>query len=96
MGGVTGLVADPHRHNHLMVSIDHQLAVVALDSAVSAFVEVAVGIGEAALGFAVDLSGPIDGEVAAGQWPGDRSEVRGPGAAVQRCATGSRPARPGA
>jgi glycogen synthase len=37
MVSVTGLVADPHRHDHLMVSIDRHLAVVALNPAVWAF-----------------------------------------------------------
>ena len=47
MGGITGLVADPNRHDHLVVSIDRHLAVVTLDPAVSAFEDVAVGIGVA-------------------------------------------------
>jgi len=46
-------------------SIDRHLAVVALNPAVSAFEDVAVGIGEVALGFALDLSGGIGGEVSA-------------------------------
>jgi hypothetical protein len=37
MGAITGLVADPHRHDHLLVSIDRHLAVVALNPAASAF-----------------------------------------------------------
>ena len=36
MVSVTGLVADPHRHDHLMLSIVRHLAVVALNPAVSA------------------------------------------------------------
>ncbi len=35
MGGVTGLVADPHRHDHLVGSIDRHLAVVALNPTTS-------------------------------------------------------------
>ena len=37
MVSVTGLVADPHRHDHLVASIDRHLAVVALILAASAF-----------------------------------------------------------
>jgi hypothetical protein len=33
MGSITGLVADSHRHDDLVVAIDRRLAVVALDGA---------------------------------------------------------------
>ena len=42
MGSITGLVADPHRHDDLMVAIDRCLAVVALSPAVSTFENVDV------------------------------------------------------
>jgi hypothetical protein len=42
MGSITGLVADPHRHNDLVVAIDCCLAVVTLDPTVSSFEVVAV------------------------------------------------------
>ena len=39
------LVAHAHRHDHLMVAINDQLAVVALDVVAIGFHEVAVGVG---------------------------------------------------
>jgi hypothetical protein len=44
MGSITGLVADPHRHDDLVVTIDRRLAVVALDPAIAALEDVAVWI----------------------------------------------------
>ena len=45
MGCITGLVAHPDRHDHLMIAIDCSLAVVALDPAVNTFEDVAVRVG---------------------------------------------------
>ena len=52
---IAGLVADADRHDHLVVTVDRGLAVVALDPAVSSFEDVAVGVSEVALrvGFGV-------------------------------------------
>ena len=44
------LVAHAHRHDHLMVAVDSQLAVLALDVMAIGFHEVAVGVGEIPLG----------------------------------------------
>ena len=44
MGSITGLVADPHRHDDLLVTIDRRLTVVALDPAISTLEDVAVGV----------------------------------------------------
>jgi len=57
------LVADPHRHDDLVVAIDRRLAVVALDPAVPTFADVAVGIGVA--------EGPRSGS-SVGPWLWDR------------------------
>ena len=66
MGSITGLVADPHRHDDLVVTIDRCLAVVALDPAVSTFEDVAVGIGEVPLGLGFGIASGSGGQVAAG------------------------------
>ncbi len=44
-------IAHSHRHDHLMVSIDHRLEVVALKDLAIASHDVAVGVGEVPLGF---------------------------------------------
>jgi hypothetical protein len=74
MGRITGLVADPHRHDDLVVAIDRRLAVVALDPAVPTFEDVAVWISVGAafraavitLGVGFRIAGGSGGQVAAG------------------------------
>jgi hypothetical protein len=60
------LVADPHRHDDLVVAIDRRLAVVALDPAVPTFEDVAVWISEITLGVGFRIAGGSGGQVAAG------------------------------
>jgi len=60
------LVADPHRHDDLMVAIDRCLAVVAVDPAVPTFEDVGVWIRETALGVGFRNTGGSGGQVAAG------------------------------
>jgi|688.fasta_scaffold141656_3 hypothetical protein len=66
MGSITGLVAHRHRHDDLVIAIDRRLAVVALDPTVPAFEDVAVWIGEIALGVRFRIAGGSGGQVAAG------------------------------
>ena len=59
---ITGLVAHPDRHDHLVVAIDGGLGVVALHPAVSALEDVAVGIREVPLRGGFGVAGCIGGE----------------------------------
>lgn len=66
MGRITGLVADPHRHDDLVVTIDRRLAVVALHPAIAALEDVAVSVSEIALGVGLGITGGSGAQVAAG------------------------------
>jgi hypothetical protein len=67
---IARLVADADRHAHLVIAIDCSLAVVALDPAVTAFEDMAVGVGEIGwtLGFGlpVALLGRVRSAIASG------------------------------
>jgi len=57
MHRIAGLIADADRHDHLVVSVHRGLSVVALDPAVSAFEDVAIGVGEVPLGGRLGVAG---------------------------------------
>ena len=65
MHRIAGLVAHADGHDHLVISIDSGLAVVALNPAVVDLENVAVGVGDVALGLGSGVAGGIGGQLAA-------------------------------